>query len=100
MRRVQGNGTQVRRVHVQTHLTTQSARYKPFALDMDLQIEIALQPCLVPQRRQVHMGQLQVAAIAPWRGPGIDLSMQVEMTALSPELAPHRQGLRRPCRGE
>src|SRR5262249_36047567 len=31
-----------------------------------------------------------------WRSPGIELPVQVEMTTLSPELAAHAQGFRRP----
>ena len=63
---------------------------------MGLQIQIALQRCLVQQRRQVHVGQLQAATIAPRRSPGIELPVQVDTAVLRTELATHGQGLRRP----
>ena len=81
---------------LETHLTVPGPRCKPGALDVGLQIQVALQGLLVQQRRQVHVGQLQVAAVAPRRRPGIELPVQVDTTVFRTELATHGQGLRRP----
>src|SRR5262249_34046677 len=46
-RGVQGDAADVRSLHVQTHLTAPGPRCKPFALYVGLQVQIALQRCLV-----------------------------------------------------
>ena len=95
-RGVQGDAAEVRSLYVQTHLTAPCPGGKPCALDVGLQIQIALQRRLVQQRRQVHVGQLQTATVAPRRSPGIELPVQVETAVLGTELAAHGQSLRRP----
>src|SRR5262249_14694519 len=88
-RGVQGNAAEVRSLHVQTRLTVQGSRCKPFALYVGLQIQIALQRRLVQQCRQVHVGQLQAAPIPPRRSPSIEFPVQVEVPTLTPELTMH-----------